>query len=57
MTKRPDLREAMARIAKQRIGMAGYAAILGSVRTQARSTGAGAVGSPPGAAACAGHGR
>jgi hypothetical protein len=37
-TKRPDLRAAMAALCKQRIGMAGYAAILGSIRTQAMST-------------------
>lgn len=36
--KRPDLREAMAALGSLRIGMAGYAAILGSVRTKAMST-------------------
>lgn len=37
-TKRPDLREAMAALCSLRIGMAGYAAIIGSLRAGPLST-------------------
>jgi hypothetical protein len=37
-TKRPDLREAMAALCTMRIGMAGYAAIIGSLRAGPLST-------------------
>ena len=38
MTKRPDLRDAMAALCSLRIGMAGYAAIIGSLRAGPLST-------------------